>query len=37
MNYCISELIKKNDLTLKTDYFKKVVKKESTLEEKNDN
>ena len=37
MNHYISELIKKNDLTLKTDYFKKVVQKESTLEEKNDN
>ena len=37
MNHYISELIKKNDLTLKTDYFKKVAQKESTLEEKNDN
>lgn len=34
MNHYISELIKKNDLTLKTDYFKKVAQKESTLEEK---
>lgn len=37
MNHYISELIKKNDLTLKTDYFKKIAQKESTLEEKNDN
>ena len=33
MNYYIGEIIKKNDITLKTDYFKKI----TTLKENTQN